>query len=43
MFENAVRACPDELRSERPRRLEFWWVVYHTISWPREVPGAARF
>ena len=31
MLENAVLACPDELWSDRSRRPEFWYVVYHTL------------
>jgi uncharacterized damage-inducible protein DinB len=31
MLENAVAACPDELWSDRSRRPEFWYVVYHTL------------
>ncbi len=33
MLENAMRACPDELWSDRTQRLEFWYVVYHTLFW----------
>ena len=33
MLENALRACPDELWSDRSQRLEFWYVVYHTLFW----------
>lgn len=31
MLENALLACPDELWSDRSRRPEFWYVVYHTL------------
>ena len=31
MLENALAACPDELWSDRSRRPEFWYVVYHTL------------
>lgn len=31
MLENAVRACPDELWSDRSQRPEFWYLVYHTL------------
>lgn len=41
MLENAMRACPDELWSERlwrdpaqqPGLSEFWYVAYHTLFW----------
>ncbi len=33
MLENAMRTCPDELWSDRTQRLEFWYVVYHTLFW----------
>ena len=33
MLENALVACPDELWSDRSRRPEFWYVVYHTLFW----------
>ena len=33
MLENALRACPDDLWSDRSQRLEFWYVVYHTLFW----------
>jgi hypothetical protein len=41
MLENAIRACPDELWSERlwrdpaqqPGLSEFWYVAYHTLFW----------
>src|SRR5713226_5098370 len=31
MLENAMLACPDELWSDRSRRPEFSYVVYHTL------------
>lgn len=31
MLENAVRACPEKLWSDRSQRPEFWYVVYHTL------------
>jgi hypothetical protein len=31
MLENAMRACPDELWSDRSQRPEFWYLVYHTL------------
>jgi len=31
MLENAVDACPDELWSDRTRRPEYWYVVFHTL------------
>ena len=31
MLENAVRACPDDLWSDRSQRPEYWYVVYHTL------------
>jgi len=31
MLENALVACPDELWSDRSRRPELWYVVYHTL------------
>ena len=33
MLENALRACPAELWSDRSQRPEFWYVVYHTLFW----------
>ncbi len=33
MLENALRACPVELWSDRSQRLEFWYVVYHSLFW----------
>ena len=31
MLENALLACPDKLWSDRSRRPEFWYVVFHTL------------
>lgn len=31
MLENAMLACPEELWSDRSRRPEFWYLVYHTL------------
>jgi len=31
MLENAMRACPDDLWSDRTQRPEFWYVAFHTI------------
>jgi len=31
MLENAVRACPEEIWSDRSRQPEYWYVVYHTL------------
>jgi hypothetical protein len=31
MLENALLACPEDLWSDRARRPEFWYVVYHTL------------
>ena len=33
MLENALRACPEGLWSDRSRRPEFWYGVYHTLFW----------
>ena len=33
MLDNALLACPDELWSDRSRRPEFWYLVYHTLFW----------
>jgi len=33
MLENAVRACPDNLWSDRSRQPEYWYLVYHTLFW----------
>ena len=33
MLENAVRACPDDLWSDRSRQPEYWYLVYHTLFW----------
>ena len=31
MLENAISACPDLLWSDRSRKPEFWYVVFHTL------------
>jgi DinB family protein len=31
MLENALVACPEALWSDRARRPEYWYVVYHTL------------
>ncbi|HYO92802.1 MAG TPA: DinB family protein [Pyrinomonadaceae bacterium] len=31
MLENALRACPQELWSDRSRQPEVWYMVYHTL------------
>jgi len=31
MLENAVRACPEAVWSDRSRQPEYWYVVYHTL------------
>jgi hypothetical protein len=31
MLDNALLACPEELWSDRSRRPEFWYVVFHTL------------
>jgi hypothetical protein len=31
MLENAVRACPDALWSDRERQPEYWHLAYHTL------------
>lgn len=33
MLENAMLACPDKLWGDRSQRIEFWYVVYHTLFW----------
>lgn len=33
MLENAMRACPEALWSDRSRTPEFWYVAYHTLFW----------
>jgi len=32
-LENAMRACPDDLWSDRSRLPEYWYTVYHTLFW----------
>jgi len=31
MLENAMRACPETVWSDRSERPEFWYVVFHTL------------
>jgi len=31
MLDNAMRACPDDLWSDRTRNPEFWYLVFHTL------------
>jgi uncharacterized damage-inducible protein DinB len=31
MLENAIRACPETLWSDRSQRPEFWYVAFHTL------------
>lgn len=31
MLENAIRACPDALWTNRDRSPEFWYLAYHTL------------
>ena len=33
MLKNAIKACPEELWSDRSQRPEFWYLVYHTLFW----------
>jgi hypothetical protein len=33
MLENALRACPEPLWSDRSRQPEFWYTTYHTLFW----------
>jgi hypothetical protein len=33
MLENALLACPDHLWSDRSRRPEYWYLVFHTLFW----------
>lgn len=33
MLENAVRACPDDLWSDRGSEPQFWYLVHHTLFW----------
>lgn len=32
-LENSIKACPDDLWSDRSQKPEFWYVAYHTIFW----------
>ena len=31
MLENAIRACPERVWSDRSRKPEFWYVAYHAL------------
>ncbi len=43
MLDNALRACPDNLWADRSQRVEFWYVVYHTLFWlDLYLSGTAR-
>lgn len=33
MLENAIRACPDAVWSDRGREPQFWYLAYHTLFW----------
>lgn len=33
MLENAIKACPENLWSDRTQIPEFWYLVYHTLFW----------
>jgi DinB superfamily len=33
MLGNAIRACPDDLWSDRSKRPEYWYLAYHTLFW----------
>jgi hypothetical protein len=33
MLDNAVRACPDAIWTDRSQQPEFWYVAYHTLFW----------
>ena len=33
MLDNAISACPDDLWSDRSKRPEYWYLVYHTLFW----------
>lgn len=33
MLENAITACPEDLWSDRTKKHEFWYMVYHTLFW----------
>lgn len=41
MLGNAVRACPDDLWSDRGREPRFWYLVYHTLFW-LDLSGAVE-
>ncbi len=31
MLENGIRACPENIWSDRTRKPEYWYIVYHTV------------
>ncbi|HVP36959.1 MAG TPA: DinB family protein, partial [Terriglobales bacterium] len=31
--ENAMVACPEKLWSDRSRKPEFWYIIFHTLFW----------
>jgi hypothetical protein len=33
MLENAIVVCPEKLWSDRSRRPQYWYLVYHTLFW----------
>ncbi len=33
MLENAIRACPEKLWSDRSRNPEFWYTAFHALFW----------
>lgn len=33
MLDNAMRACPDGLWSDRSQQPEYWYTAYHTLFW----------
>jgi hypothetical protein len=43
MLENAIKACPEDLWSDRTQKPEFWHLTYHTLFWLdfylTEAPG----
>lgn len=50
-LENAIVACPEKLWSDRSRRPEYWYLVFHTLFWldfnlsdsPKEFSPPAPF
>jgi uncharacterized damage-inducible protein DinB len=33
MFENAIKACPDDVWGDRSHEHEYWYIAYHTLFW----------